>query len=139
MKKTFVLAIALLCAFNINAADKKNPTIPANIKTAFQKEYSGATKVKWEKEHGSYEASFTNNGKKMSVVYSAGGEKEETEVAIPIATLPAAAKKYAETKGKIKDAAEITKADGTTVYEAEVNGKDLIFDKKGNFIKEVKD
>ncbi len=139
MKNTFVWVVVMLCTLNINAADKKNLIVPANVKAVFQKEFPGAAHIKWEKERGSYEAAFTNSGKKMSVLYSPGGIKEETEVSIPIASLPAPAKKFAEAKGKIKDAAEITRADGSTVYEAEVNGKDLIFDKNGTFIKEVKD
>ena len=39
---------------------------------------------------------------------------------------------------KIKEASKITLADGTLHYEAEVNGRDLIFDANGNFIKAVK-
>jgi len=38
-----------------------------------------------------------------------------------------------------KEAAKITKADGTVNYEAEVSKKDVIFDAKGKFIKEEKD
>jgi hypothetical protein len=36
---------------------------------------------------------------------------------------------------KIKEAAEIVDAKGKKTYEAEVGGKDLIFDEKGQFIK----
>jgi hypothetical protein len=35
----------------------------------------------------------------------------------------------------IKEAARITDANGKTTYEAEVRGKDLIFDEKGNYLK----
>lgn len=43
-------------------------------------------------------------------------------------------------KGKtIKEGAKITTADGTVNYEAEVDGKDVIFDTNGKFLKEVKD
>ncbi len=33
---------------------------------------------------------------------------------------------------KISEEAKITKTDGTIVFEAEVKGKDLLFDVKGN-------
>jgi len=38
---------------------------------------------------------------------------------------------------KIKEAAQITRADGTIVCEAEEEGKDNIFDSGEKFIKEV--
>ena len=34
--------------------------------------------------------------------------------------------------------AKITKANGEMIYEAEIKGKDLLFDMNGNFIEEVK-
>jgi len=40
---------------------------------------------------------------------------------------------------KIKEAAKITDAKGVVTYEAEVTGKDLIFDASGKFLKEIKD
>lgn len=36
---------------------------------------------------------------------------------------------------KINEAGKITDAKGAIIYEAEVKGKDLIFDEKGNFLK----
>ena len=38
-------------------------------------------------------------------------------------------------KGLDIGSAKITKADGSVVYEAEIKGKDLLFDAKGNLIK----
>ena len=38
---------------------------------------------------------------------------------------------------KIKEAAKISDSKGTITYEAEIKGKDLIFDSNGNFVKEV--
>jgi hypothetical protein len=38
----------------------------------------------------------------------------------------------------VKEAAKITQADGAIMYEAEVNGKDLIFDASGKFVKQEK-
>ena len=40
---------------------------------------------------------------------------------------------------EVKEASKITDANGTVTYEAEVKGKDLIFDSNGNFIKAIKD
>jgi formylmethanofuran dehydrogenase subunit C len=37
---------------------------------------------------------------------------------------------------KIVEAGKVTNAAGTHMYEAEIKGKDLIFDENGNFLKE---
>jgi len=41
-------------------------------------------------------------------------------------------------KVKITEAGKVTDAKGNTSYEAEVKGKDVIFDKDGNFVKAEK-
>jgi hypothetical protein len=63
-------------------------------------------------------------------------------VEIKIDELPANAKAYVAKHyagQKIKEAAKITDSKGVVTYEAEVKGKDLIFDNTGKFLKEVKD
>ncbi len=129
-----MLVAGLLCGYS-TLAQKKNEA-PANAKANFSKSYPTATKVKWEKEHGKYEVSFMQNGKEMSVLYNASGAVEETETKIAVSDLPAKSKTYAMSKGRIKEAAKIVTSDGRVKYEAEVNGKDLIFDEKGNFYEE---
>ncbi len=125
-----------------NEKDEKNENVnvPAAVKQAFQKQYPG-TKAEWDNEDGKYEAGFKYNGHEMSVLYNANGSVEETEMEIPVSQLPAAATSYlTEHKmGKIGEAAKITKANGEVNYEAEVKGKDVIFDAAGKFLKEVKD
>jgi len=107
--------------------------VPASVKTAFQKAHP-AVKVKWEMEQANYEAGFTLNGKETSEVYAPSGMLLETESAIKSSELPATV--LAKLKGmKIAKAAKITKANGTIQYEAEVKGKDLLFDANGNTVK----
>lgn len=133
--KTF-LGILLLGGATVTAAQAQKineAKVPAQVKAAFA-ELHGGTKVSWEMEKLDYEAGFTVNGKETSEVYSAKGVLLETEVGIKTTELPAAV--LAKLKGtKIAEAAKITKADGTIIYEAEVKGKDHLFDSKGNFIK----
>ncbi len=135
--KLFIISVAMLCS--VSAMAQNSTAVPAKVKSAFANSYTKAEKVKWQKEHGKFEVSFVNGADKMSVVYNQDATVEETETAIPADKLPAIAKKYAEAKGKIKETAIIVKADGSKVYEAEVNGKDLLFDMTGKFLKEVKD
>ena len=137
MMSALVAAIGFsACAQKIDASK-----VPAAVKTAFAKQYPGVS-VKWEKENGKFEAGFKQNGNIMSALFEANGTMTESEMDIKVADLPAAVLSYVKGhyKGKsIKEGAKITKADGTVNYEAEVDGKDVIFDAAGNFLKEVKD
>lgn len=115
---------------------------PDAAKAAFAKAHPSASKVKWEKEDGNYEVSFTENGTGYSAIYDAKGTRQELEQEIKVSELPAAVTGYMASHYKgstVKGAAKITKADGSLVYEAELKGKDVLFDAKGNFLKEVKD
>jgi len=142
MKKLITLLVMVVLIGCAACAQKLDASkVPAAVKAAFTKQYPG-TAVKWEMEDGKYEASFKQNGSSMSVLYGANGTMTESEVDIKTTELPAAVLAYVKEhyKGKsIKEGAKITKADGTVNFEAEVDGKDVIFDASGKFIKEVKD
>ena len=142
-KHLLLLMLASGLALAVSAQEKeKSIAPPVAAKAAFAKAFPGVTKVKWENEDGNYEASFTDKGQKMSAVYDGKGTLKETEVSIKISELPAAVTDYMKQHYKgltVKEAAKITKADGTVNYEAEVNKKDVVFDAKGAFIKEEKD
>ena len=142
MKKIMIMAtLAIFTAFNANAQKLKEADVPAAVKASFAKQYPGIT-AKWEKEDSKYEAGFKKDGNKMSALFEVNGTMTESEIDIKVADLPATVLAYVQAhyKGKtIKEGAKITKADGTVNFEAEVNGKDVIFDATGKFIKEVKD
>jgi hypothetical protein len=141
MKKTIIVLAIACSAMAVQAQKISADKVPAVVKAAFEKQHPGKA-VKWEIEDGKYEAGFKNNGAATSILYDANGTATETEVDIKASALPAAVIQYVKTHyaGKsIKEGAKITKADGTINYEAEVNKTDLVFDKDGKFLKEVKD
>jgi hypothetical protein len=124
------------CAQNLDASK-----VPAPVKEAFAGKYPGIT-PKWEKENDKFEAGFKQGGSTMSALFEANGTMEESEVDIKVTELPAAVLSYVKEHYKgaaIKEAAKITRADGTVNYEAEVNKTDVLFDVNGKFLKEVKD
>jgi hypothetical protein len=111
--------------------------VPGPVKDAFAKQFPSASAT-WEKEDGNYEAGFESREHKMSALFDANGNMSESEIEIKAAELPAAVTEYIQTNYKgysIKEAAKITRANGEINYEAEVNGKDLLFDINGKFIK----
>ena len=147
MKKLFLVPAVAILFFSAVAQqtekkmDKKNAVVPEAVKVSFEKKFPG-TKAKWEKEGDGYEANFTKSGDKMSAVFLADGTITETETAIKTSELPTAVINYIKQNRKnasIKEAAKIIKADGQINYEAEVMGKDMVFDADGNFLKETKD
>jgi hypothetical protein len=72
------------------------------------------------------------------VQYSPSAKFLEYAKAIPAGEMPASIVSYVKMhyKGQaIKEAAKVTNAKGIVTYEAEVKGKELIFDEKGNFLK----
>lgn len=141
--KKLMLSIALIAIVFIGFSQKiKTADVPAVVKSAFEKQYLKATEVKWNKENGNFEASFDLNKTDNSVVFDGSGKILETEIEIEITQLPKAIADYVKANYKgaaIKEAAKITDAEGTVTYEAEVKGKDLIFDSTGKFLKESKD
>lgn len=133
-----IIAITL-SAYGQEAGEKskKSMAIPAAVEAAFAKKFAGNT-PKWEKEDGNFEATFKRDGKETSVVYTATAELKEVEVEIAVTELPAATTAYITKNypnAAIKEAAKITDAKGIVTYEAEIKGKDLVFDANGNFIK----
>ena len=101
--------------------------------------YPKAAKITWEKEKGNFEANWGGkSGEDMSVQYTPDGTFVEQVEAIKPDALPAGVAAYVKQhyKGtKITEAGKVTDAKGATMYEAEVKGKDLVFDEKGNFLK----
>ena len=141
MKKILVAGL-LLASVSVSAQKIDASKVPAAVRATFGKNFAGVKDAKWEKENGNYEANFQQNGNKMSAAFDQGGTWLETENAIEISALPAAATAYlAKTyKGeKVKEAAKLKMAIGETHYEAEVKGTDVIFDENGKFIKTQKD
>src|SRR6266487_1345419 len=133
--KTFLLVVAAImttiCMSQIN--------VPSTVQSSFAKFFPGISVKKWDKEEEKYEANFTKDGKSMSAVFNTNGILEETETVIAAAKLPAPVIPYVREhyKGfKIEEAVIILKSNGEVIYEAAIKGKDLVFDSKGNFLKE---
>ncbi len=140
MKKVFVLAAIILAVTgSLTAQDLKAKDVPAVVKDALIRKYPEAAKVSWEKEKGNYEANWGGkSGEDNSVMFTPTGTFIEIVKAIPVSDLPKSIAAYIKAHyngAKIKEAGKVTDASGKTMYEAEIKGKDLIFDEKGNFLK----
>jgi len=140
MKKTaFILPVIFAFAAITYAQDIKTKDVPVAVKEALIKKYPKATKVSWEKEKGNYEANWGGkSGEDTSVEFTPAGAFIEEVDAIPVSQLPAEVAAYVKAHyngAKIKEAGKVTDASGKHFFEAEIKGKDLIFDEGGKFVK----
>jgi hypothetical protein len=131
MKKV-LLFVALACCVHATLFAQKAPEA---VRTAFTQKFPDVAKVSWDQEkNGEWEAEFKQNGIKMSANFSATGRWLETETPVKLADMPAPVQ--AALKGKkIKETARIERADGSILYEAEVNHKDLLFNESGKMVR----
>ncbi|MXV51963.1 hypothetical protein GS399_13350 [Pedobacter sp. HMF7647] len=141
--RTLAVSVAVICPGLTALAQKvSQKEVPATVRKTFASAYPLVKTVRWEKEKGNYEASFMQSNNDMSALFTAEGRQLETELEIKTAALPAAILDYIKQNYSgypIKEAAKITKAGGEVNFEAEVNGRDLLFDSSGKFINAVKD
>lgn len=141
MKKILTL-LALGISISTAFAQKlKDSEVPVAVRNSFQKQYPKATEVQWDRENGNYEASFDLSKVDNSVLLDATGKVLETEVEIEISQLPAGIIDYVKAHYKnmtVKEAAKIADATGVITYEVEIKGMDLIFDRAGKFLIEIK-
>lgn len=138
MKKN-ILSWALLATTTISFAQMN---IPSQVLEAFNKDHKNISNVKWDKEKSNYEASFKINGVDNSMLFDSKGTILEKEVAISKELLPKGILSYVSKKynaEKIKGAAKINSTKEGLIYEVEIKGKDILFDKDGKFIREAKD
>lgn len=140
MKKIILSLLAISAiAGSASAQDIKAKAVPAVVKEALAKKYPNATKVSWEKEKGNYEANWGGkSGEDTSVQFTPAGAFVEEVDAIPVSQLPASVAPYVKAHyngAKITEAGKVTDAEGRKMFEAEIKGKDLIFDESGKFIK----
>jgi len=128
-----IILLSLFVIVSCTMAFSANP--PEVVLAAFQQKFPNAQDVDWSKEkNGEWEAEFEMPGSnEMSANFSADGRWLETETEIAYSELPAPVIAALQGK-KVKEAARIEKADGSTVYEAEVKRKDLIFDASGKML-----
>ena len=146
MKKIIGLTAILFAVTSITFAQEKGENensehidVPAKVKAALQQKYPEAKNVGWEKENGNYEANWGGkSGEDNSAQLTPAGDFLEIGRAITVSELPAPVATYVkENRGgaKITEAMRVTDAKGKITYEAEVKGKDLVFDENGKFIK----
>jgi len=145
MKKIFIaFAFIFLSVGAVMAQIRK---IPSEVTNAFKDKYPSASDVTWKDKLTSFQASFTNNGEKMTAWFTKDDGWKETEVSKDFESLPAAVKdgfsksKYNTEDWKKGSVTEIVTSDGGIQYKIYVEKsivakKFLYFGKDGQLQKE---
>lgn len=149
MKKILSLA-AIMCAVSSlvfaqeNEGGNHHVNVPAVVKSANMKKYPDSKRyhITWEKEKGNYEANWGGkDGEANSVTYTPSGVFVEIVNAMPAQQLPKTTMEYIKAhykNARFGDVGKVLDASGKNFYEVEINGKDIIFDSHGNFLREEK-
>ncbi len=132
MKKlTMILSAAvLLFSASAFATAGVETTVNTKVKTAFQKDFSNAANVSWEKTSDFYVASFDVSNTQAEAAYNDQGElvgmsRKIATAELPLAVSLAIAKKY-EGYQQAKAAVEITFENATSYYIAVANDKQTL-------------
>lgn len=141
MKNLAIITVTMMVAAITFAQKVQEKEVPTAVKAAFQKQYPLVKAVKWDKEEDKFEASFDLNKTDNSILFDKKGNILETEVEILVNQLPKGVLDYVKTNYKtvaVKEVAKITDEKGTVTYEVEIKKMDILFDRNGKFIKEIK-
>lgn len=139
IRSSFILFGSLCFVVPAFSQSLKKADVPLVVRNALIQKYPAAHHVVWEKEKGNYEANWGGKSNEdSSAAFTPKGEFVEIVVAIPVSGLPAGVVDYVKKNYpgvRITEAGKITDVDGKTGYEAEVKGKDMIFDAEGSFVR----
>lgn len=142
MKTLKILAVSLFTTSVAMAQDLNPESVPGNLKDAFNKEYSRATDVEWEKELDHYKVEFDLNRRDHEVWYNASGKVLKKEIEITKADLPQAIRDVIKSKYvdyRVDDVDMIWQKNATT-YDVELekgqNEKHVIFDSNAKVLNE---
>lgn len=141
MKALIIITIMASIAMRCSSQKVNESEVPSLAKKSFMDAYPNTKAEKWEKEDGHFEVEFDFKGDEYSLLINAEGIILETEVEVDVAKLPKSATDYVASNyagQKIKECASIKDSKGIVTYEVELKDKDVMFDGKGNFLKEVR-
>lgn len=137
MKKALIVPVMFLGLVTSLHA-QHHLAVPAVVKKALIAEFPEAVKVTWEKEKRNYEANWGGkSGEDNSAMFTPTGDFVEIVRAIKVSELPASVAPYVKVRfngAVITEAGKVTDAKGKQTYEAEIRGKDLIFDLDGKYL-----
>jgi hypothetical protein len=155
--KIIVLFVFILLPFISLAQDIEDSEVPKQVMDKFKKSNTMNDEVDWKKKGDNYIAELDINEKEINITYDSKGNMVQKEVELEESEIPKPTMRYFNSKYLIKkegdklsnsemtkkvileslDAYKITDSQGNITYKIDAITSDLLFDSKGNFLKEV--
>ncbi|MDQ7917675.1 PepSY-like domain-containing protein [Mesonia sp. MT50] len=145
MKILKMSLVFLFASVAVQAQDLRMSDVPANLTTAFNKEFANATDVEWEKDMENYKVEFEIDRMDYDVWYSSIGQEVKRKVEISSSQLPSAVsnvikKNYADFS---IDDVDMIKTGNKVIYEIDLETftkeLEITIDKNGKVLSERKD
>ena len=139
MKRVLILVLIILSSSF--AQNKKQFSVPEEVKAAFVSYYSEAADVKWSKNVLGYKVNFKLDNISASLILDSHGKLLKTETSFPQTELPGSVFEHISSKYKNYKIAEVSKivdAEGTVTYDVQISKgklkKNLFFKVDGTLI-----
>ena len=126
MKKKLLILGSVLTLAIYSASAATPPDVPALVQNELQREFKGASDVKWKATDRFYKASFSVNGQNLQAFFATDGEFIGVSRNITFEQLPLAISTEAFEKSKdnkLTDLFEISSDRGTEYYMSLQNAK----------------
>jgi len=143
MKKIILLSIMFNLFFTVQAQKLAASEVPQAVIAAFRKSNPTVSNPEWKMDKSNYQARYVFDKRQRLVTYSKTGTPVVHDSKVAIAALPPGVKVYLDKNfpghsDELDKVIKITKPDGVVNYDIEIDGKDLIFDDKGKYLKTLK-
>lgn len=138
--KKLILMVAVVMISSLTFAQRvQENDVPVVVKTTIKERYPNAKNANWEREREHYKVNFKDRDQEHTVKIHSSGRIVETMMETDENAIPTNMKNYVAnnySNHKIRKAKKYTDANGHVTYETHVNGRDLVFDNNGNFLRE---
>ncbi|ABG60148.1 hypothetical protein [Cytophaga hutchinsonii] len=135
----FIICAALSYQMYAQSDTIKDPGVPKQVETSFEKNHPNAKQVNWIKEDQTYIASYKEHNVNQWTSYDNLGKLLENKWKIPVTELPFSAQNHARknnTEG-VQEYYKITNFKGVVSYEIATPSKEFFFDSAGALVKTV--
>lgn len=139
-----ILKISLLFLFAsvaVHAQDIRMEEVPANLFSAFEKEFTSAKDVEWQKDKKNYKVEFEKDLVDYEVWYSPSGKEVKREVDLLASQIPSGISKTLKKDYavyEVGDAKMIKRENKKALYKVEVSNtnveKVVILDENGKVL-----
>ena len=145
MKILKMSLLFLFASFAVQAQDLRMEEVPANLISAFEKEFTNAKDVEWEKDMENYNVEFEIDRMDYDVCYTPSGKEVKRKVELLASQLPGAVQTTIKSKypNLEADEVEMIRTGNEVMYKIELESFtkeiEITVDKNGKVLSERKD